>query len=399
MLINGGIGDIRLIVESSANTGGSRASQSETFHPYVGWVRNPEIVRVTPSYGIPLKVNRWGFIDVTDGIFQRRPDRLIVGVSGGSVALGMTCAAEQELREGLGKVPAFQDREVILVRLCQSGYKQPQALFSLNYYTLLGAEFDLVINLDGYNELALPTAENHVANVALDYPQGWHARTLDLVDPRDDDLALRVFELRGSQQRQVRAASRSWLRGLPSYNVIFYVRHQRMVEQLMLIEEELMRRGKERKRAFVNSGPHPQATTDEEALSESIRIWSQASRQMHHFCEANNTLYVHAIQPNQYDTGSKPLSAIEREKCYAEEIDYAKYVRRGYPRLRDEAQQLRQAGVRMVDLTRLFEATPETLYVDPFCHVNQRGSQLMAEAIVAAIREEMDRKPPSGQKP
>ena len=379
--VHDGLRGLRDIQTAYKFMGARQSTHSETFHPYLGWVHNPDLVPNVDCCGLELKTNRYGLFDSSDGVHHKRPDRLIVAIAGGSVAWQMSCAGADVLRHKLQEIPAYREREIIFVRLAQSGYKQPQALFALNYYLLLGGEFDIVMNLDGYNETALPTCENLIANVALDYPQGWHARTLDIVDPRDADASFRVFEIRGLRQRLALASLESPFRVFPSYQLIWYFRENRLRSQLIEIEEDLMARGRERKRGFLHAGPHPLAKNQEEAIVESVRIWKQASLQMHRICEAHQILYVHAIQPNQYDPGSKPLSEYEKEKCYSDSVEYGKIVKRAYPLLRAEGLALQTLGVRHVDLTQLFAQVTETLYVDPYCHVNQRGSELLAEAL------------------
>lgn len=391
LLIEGGSPAIQLVIDSPIALGGVPTSQTETFHPYVGWVKNPEIVEKTQYDGVELRTSRWGFFDTSNGIFQRQPGRVIVGVCGGSVALHMTCAAEKELKAGIRSIPRYRDCEVILVRMCQAGYKQPQGLMALNYLALQGAEFDIVINLDGYNELALTTAENFQSNVALDYPQGWHVRTRNVIDPRDAELWEQVFSLRGSRHRLHLAGQASRLHRLPSYRLIWFLRFQSRSNGLLEIEAELLGRGRSRKRAFVNSGPHPEAPNESAALVEAVRIWQQSSLMMHRFCESQGIVYLHAIQPNQYDRGSKPLSAEEQENCYSLDILYGQFIAEGYPQLRQQAASLRQQGVNLLDLTSLFRTTIETIYVDPFCHLNETGSRRMARAITDAIAEMMNR--------
>lgn len=364
-------------------------SQFETFHPYIGWVHNPDFRAEADCCGTELKANRYGFLDSSDGVHHRSPDRLIVAIAGGSVAWQMSCAGAEALRKKLHEVPEYKDREIILVRIAQSGFKQPQALFALNYYLLQGGEFDIVISLDGYNEIALPSAENYFANVALDYPQGWQVRTLDIVDPRDADFSLKVFEIRGARQRSALAAIYSPLRMLPSYQLWWFTREERLRDELLNIQAELQQRNDFRKKPFVHSGPHPTVKTQGEAIEESVRLWKQSTLQMAQICKANQVLFIHAIQPNQYDPGSKPLSEFEKAKCYSDEIEYGKMVKQGYPQLRNAGAALRALGVRHFDLTQIFAKTTDTLYVDPFCHVNHRGSEMLAAALGDCVIESL----------
>lgn len=371
--------------------GAANHDYSETFHPYFGWTHNPEVQTGEISCcDKTLRTNRFGFFDSSDGIHKQSPDRLIVGICGGSVAWQMSCAAEEVLKQRLGEISAFRGREVTFVRLAQPGYKQPQALFALTYYLLMGAEFDLILNLDGYNELALAGAENFRSHTALDYPQGWYVRSHDIVDPRDVDFSLRVFELRGTRQRAASRALKSPFRVFPTYQLWWFCQNERSRIEQVGIQEELQARRESRKGAFVHTGPHPLAKTEQDALVECVRIWKQSSLELHRLCQAHGIAYFHATQPNQYDLNSKPLSEHEREACYSETIAYRPVIEAGYPALREAGNELRAAGVRQFDLTRIFEKVEETLYVDPYCHFNTRGSELLAEALIARVSEAMN---------
>lgn len=390
LISGGGLAEAQWAQQAMPENGRRMPSYSESFHPYFGWTHNPDIhTGDIDCCGLSLRANRFGFFDSTDGIHRRSPERLIVGICGGSVAWHMSCAAEAVLKQRLLEIPQYQGREVIIVRLAQAGYKQPQALFALSYYLFMGAEFDLILNLDGYNEIALPAAENFASMTALDYPQGWNVRNLDIVDPRDADFSLRVFELRGARQRAAESARTSLLRFLPSYQLWWFTKNESLRIAQLELQGELQKRRRTRKGVFVQNGPHPMAKTNEEATQECIRIWKQSSLHLHMLCQAHGIAYFHATQPNQYDVDSKPLSEYEQEHCYSDSVAYREHVIRGYPQLRQAGEELRQAGVRQFDLTRLFEKVDETLYIDPYCHFNTRGSELLAEAFVTRVKEAM----------
>jgi hypothetical protein len=61
------------------------------------------------------------------------------------------------------------------VKAAIGGYKQPQQLMALNYFTALGGEFDVLVNVDGFNEVALPPLEN-IPQTNPFCPRQWHLR-------------------------------------------------------------------------------------------------------------------------------------------------------------------------------------------------------------------------------
>ena len=83
--------------------------------------------------------------------------------------------------EGYLKISG-RSKEIIIVNAAIKGSKQPQQLMALNYLLVLGAEFDAVINLDGFNELALGMTDNARTGTALVFPRKWPLRVSSL-DP------------------------------------------------------------------------------------------------------------------------------------------------------------------------------------------------------------------------
>jgi len=55
----------------------------------------------------------------------------------------------------------------------------------LNYLLALGARFDLFINLDGFNEVALPPAENIPKGVFLFFPRKLVCESPQFIRPGD----------------------------------------------------------------------------------------------------------------------------------------------------------------------------------------------------------------------
>ena len=92
--------------------------------------------------------------------------------------------------------------------------------------------------------------------------------------------------------------------------------------------------------------------------------------------------YYHFLQPSQYIPGSKPLSPEELQFAYGETQQRRGNYAETYPLLVQYGQELQQRGVNYFDLTGIFRDHPETLYNDRCCHLNDRGNELLAAAIV-----------------
>ena len=57
--------------------------------------------------------------------------------------------------------------------LSHEGYKQPQQLLVLSYFLSIGQTFDLVVNIDGFNEVALSSL-NHQRGLDISMPSAMH---------------------------------------------------------------------------------------------------------------------------------------------------------------------------------------------------------------------------------
>jgi hypothetical protein len=372
--------------------GGARADNSaESIHPYLGWVMNPQVNPGTDFLHRHIPVNALGFNDIEHGIPKRGPDRLIVGICGGSVAWQMSVAGEQTLLQKLRDSARFRDKQIHLVRLAMSGYKQPQQLLALNYLLALGGEFDVIVNIDGYNEVALAVGENHRKGIFVAYPRRWDARMQDVVDPRTYSLSYRLLALRATRQQLAAARRQSTLDWSPTLNLIWYLRNWRLRQQVIDLGVELRDHKHNEGRGFAVQGPRQLYQGDDGLYRHVVDLWSNCSRQMHRLCRENGIRYLHILQPNQHFTNSKPLNEAER-KIVLRDITprLARTIPIGYPLLISEGRKLREQGISFHDLTMLFQDIPTQIYVDACCHYNQQGYDLLAQAVAERILEAVE---------
>ncbi|MCB1034981.1 MAG: hypothetical protein KDD47_14230, partial [Acidobacteria bacterium] len=116
----------------------SEAFSENVLHPFLGFVAKPVELEKWAGKTHPEAANL-GFPTNTEALIQNpSPDRLLVGVFGGSVAQIFGVAGSQALADGLSKVPRFAGREVVVLDLALGGMKQPQQLMTLNYLLVLG---------------------------------------------------------------------------------------------------------------------------------------------------------------------------------------------------------------------------------------------------------------------
>ncbi|MEM9291962.1 MAG: hypothetical protein AAGD01_09800 [Acidobacteriota bacterium] len=377
-----------------------QVDERTVLHPYLGFVFDPVINQDPARQNAHLEISPQGFFQRRGS--ERKPvpergeeagDEAVVGIFGGSVAMVMGFAGEAELLSLLARHPSLEGRPLRVVNYGLGGYKQPQALLTLAYRLSQGERFDLVILVDGFNEIALPPVHNVGAGVATEYPRHWEARVAG--QPTPDRLG-RLAALTAARQRRGSLAESFDVRPLRWSAVAALAwrgldgaaarRVESRRQELAALEPAA--------RGFQATGPvADEALPGGEALYQALASdWANASLAMHHLAAGHGAEFHHFLQPNQYVPGSKPLTAAERRRAFRPQHPYRDPVRLGYPLLRQRGEALRRSGVRFTDLSMLFETVDEPIYVDTCCHLNGFGNQLLARAVGEAVIATSERK-------
>jgi len=368
------------VAEGPVSTGGARPGWVETaaIHPFVGYVVDP--------LRSEWEITDFGYYEAQRPIFKRSRDTVIIGVFGGSFAHQFREAAIDDLIRGLEQHAEFQGKEFIYASTALGGYKQPQQLMTLNYLLALGGEFDIVINIDGFNEVALHEAENRGRHVFPAYPRSWYYHTLGLSDPEFVEKSARTLRIRNAKRDSARSFSSFPWRASATANLIWAAKDRSRQTELAAARSELeaYETGEER---YVATGPAFDQTNDAYVFGEIADLWERSSIQMAHLARANGIVYVHALQPNQYVEDSKPLSVEERATSFDPRHPYRRGVLEGYPLLIEAGRRLAQQGVSFIDWTQTYANVEESLYVDSCCHVNELGNELLVDDLVRAIVE------------
>src|SRR5207237_3069481 len=83
----------------------------------------------------------------------RGPAAATIAFVGGSFAVGFAEHGAPRLLARLSELPAYRGKKLVPLNLAAGGYKEPQQLMSIVYLLALGGEIDLLVNLDGFNEI------------------------------------------------------------------------------------------------------------------------------------------------------------------------------------------------------------------------------------------------------
>ncbi|MFC1600959.1 hypothetical protein ACFL34_01250 [Candidatus Sumerlaeota bacterium] len=378
---------------------GERPEFRKRLHPVFGLITPPNSQLreqgkeeyLSRLYGAPedtlwkdVTSNNYGFYAKHN--YPYRPavaDTYIVAVFGGSVAQWFTLNGAARLADKLKSSGVAGGRKVLILNLAQGGVKQPQQLHILAYFLSLGQRMDLVVNIDGFNEIALGKT-NFDRGIDIGMP---HSRTLlplaGMLDSATSDrrglvalaeiefFARRVSRLETWQSRMPLASV--WL-GLEVFRRYYQSRSLapvKALEQLTLVEGDS---------ALFHIQPAGESCSQEELLEALARLWAESSVLMHQALDARGIPYLHVLQPNQYFT-KRQFSAEERRVALDPNSPYRGSIQQGYPYLLRKRAYLRESGVQTLDATGLFDNVEATVYGDEFCHLNAYGNQLLADAI------------------
>jgi hypothetical protein len=356
----------RLSLEQS-DPGIPRHRLDQRIHPYLG---------AAPKGFFP------GILAPED--YKRREGRILVAILGGSVANGLGNKAGEKLEADLSR--RYPNHEVEVLNGGFGGCKQPQQLLLLTYVLSLGIEFDIIINLDGFNEVALHEAENGPKNVFPAYPRDWWIWVGKADGPAKTSLA-ELSVLRDRQVSALQNFSASLFRFSCTANLALDAYLNRQTARSQELQNSLRSlKGEE------IIGP-PFSGNEDELYEFLAKTWKNSSVQMDNLCRANQIAYFHFLQPNQYLEGSKPLTPEEKESAYDTNHFYRPGVVKGYPHLIKHGKDL-ERQLAFTDLTQIFKNNNETLYRDKCCHFNEQGSLLLEEAIFQQISENWE---PSGR--
>ncbi len=389
---------IRELRATPAETEPELAAEADEGHPISGNLLHPYAGFVRGSVeGVPT--NEYGFYGPSP-VVRRATDQTNVLLVGGSVALHMYRHARDVLEAELRRIPGLSEENIEVLTLALPGYKQPQQLLALTYMMYLGAQYDIVINLDGFNEVALPFSENLPSGTFVHHPRLWNVvARLNATHVSETGEMAWLRERRRRLREIFGAPSVSW----SNLALLVWKGLDRQAEADIRRADESFQ-----EQAAASEGPPrlgPEVVYDDDwsrYFMDVVTGWARASSEIHRLGETHGFRYFHFLQPNQYVEGSKPLSPRELRIAHLDALgddatvsqqSYKWAAEVGYPVLQNAGQNLTRRGVDFVDLTMVFEGVRRTLYDDMCCHLNREGYRRLARRIGREVAERMGAAP------
>jgi hypothetical protein len=266
---------------------------SPLLHPYLGFDR---LGSLDPFHAMVVDLTR------------RRSERTYnICVLGGSVAAGFVARGGQRLSARLMADPRFAGIKVRVHGLARGAHKQPQQALSLSWLLAHGALPDAVIELDGFNEVAVANLNivNGLPALAAAAGAMAAARRTERFTRDEFDLLLDVRRLQ-RRVRQLLALSQRWgcsrsaLLGNGVLRRLHGLRLEAARLQVLLLSAVRTPNALD---PIDLAGAQAFSGTPFEAA---LRAWFEGSLSLAGMCRMREIFYLHALQPTLHDEARSP---------------------------------------------------------------------------------------------
>ena len=357
-------------------------------HPYFGPTHRPGIPFDVPAEmrtgeaDEAVATNNFGFPSRVNYPFSKTSDRqFLIGIFGGSVGAYFCSLGAPRLEESLRRSGSFNNREPVTLCFSHEGYKQPQQLLVLSYFLSIGQAFDLVINIDGFNEVALGRINDQYGwDVSM--PSHEHLDPLvnvvnqGTLTPAKLESLARIVRYRQQLNDIAERSNRTRFA-----SVEFALRHyydflRRRYEQERVRFDALPSNPPANSPIHITPKVRPRTGA---AVYEDIAAnWRNASLLMQQLLAARSIAYVHVLQPNQYYS-TRAFTSAEKAIAFNDGSPFKEGAANGYPLL----EKALEPGA--VNAVHLFDTVREPVYVDNCCHYTPAGNRLLADFIARAV--------------
>jgi hypothetical protein len=367
-----------------------RIDVTEAVHPYFGFTHAPgtpfdipEGLRPPGAPPIAQRTNNFGFVAPVDYPVAKKGNEIVLGIFGGSVGLWFCQLGAPLLVEQLRQ--QFPGRDIVPLCFSHEGYKQPQQALVLAYFLSIGQQFDIVINIDGFNDVALAHI-NATRGIDISMPSAQHLDPLVNLVAQSTLTPDKLQSLASIVRDRARLAElRARIAGNPSAAVHFVLdRYHRSLTDQYVRElgrfATLPSNPAENTLIQVAPAGGPRAASYDSMAT----VWASSSLVMHDLVASRGGTYFHFLQPNQYHTVRR-FSAEEAAAALNDASPYRESVARGYPVLQARAASAFPGKLRFFDATGALDAEPGAVYVDDCCHYTLAGNRELARFIAQAI--------------
>ncbi len=367
----------RLNTVTSANDSISNSTQEKgitqyyVLHPYLGYVEGHGTHSYTNEHGLLGNI----------ALPSKKENTINVCLLGGSVGQILFELSSKTLQAELEKK---WNKKVDIYCLALGGYKQPQHLLALNYYLFLGAQFDVVINIDGFNEVVLSGVDNYAHGVYPYFPRLWSEFSQKSLSLGQTKAYSDLFLARKSQLNLAQKFNHFPFNKSNFCLILWGSLDAKKGREINGLYQTL--KNQLQTNNFQSTGPKITYPNKQVFYQDQAARWKQASMQIQALANQFHFQYYHFLQPNQYVENSKEFSDEEKNLFSLDKPHiYRTSVKEGYPYLQKEGAELVKKNIHFIDLTPVFKSYKESIYSDDCCHYNQSGNDIIARKMVESV--------------
>lgn len=368
---------------------------ADALHPYFGPTHRPgtpfsvpESLRLEAS---PNAVtNNFGFVSRYDYPYARRSDsQFIIGIFGGSVGVWFCQLGAERLVQDLKQHAFFKGKELVTLCFSHEGYKQPQQALLLTYFLSIGQPLDLVLNIDGFNEVALAPL-NDQRGIDISMPSVTHIEPLINLVNQSTLTPEKLESLAAIARYKARMADLTErINRNRSAAINFVLEQYAQIVSNRYLAELFTFAGlpsNPSTSSLVYVTPKTRDRAGAAVFEDIARQWADASTLMHEMLAARSVPYFHVLQPNQYHS-QRRFSADEARVALSDQSPFKDSVEQGYPLLvaQSESGIWKRHNVEFINGIHVFDNEPQPVYMDNCCHYTLTGNRLLADFIAKAI--------------
>jgi len=362
-----------------------------TFHPYLGYVlragREGDYINQ-----MRWRANNRGFQNIIsedgqaccDYPYVASKSEIIIGVFGGSVGSGFALSAQiSNSFSELSNAELWAGRSIRVLNFALPGYKQPQQLMALAYFLNIGQKFDIIINIDGFNE-AVTTFRNWKDGAEPNYPADslWGAwgRHLESLDSSLNDMARIKMSYHAAMAMDAHRSSK--LSQFASFKLMYKAAAGWHEWRGTNTSPKTLESKRSSYFPTAQLAPLPKDTN---IWEYAVDRWALASISMADMARRTGAVYIHLLQPNQWDKSIGEYTPKDENHPYDWVIEPVNKV---YPLYKKYLARLGDAGVHYIDSSKIFAKSKyRKNYIDDCCHYTQVGNERIFAKTISILKE------------
>ena len=327
--------DFRVLYQQDA--GGDQSVVKEVFNIYKERTAHPYF-----GFGFS-NGNNYGLNEKNDLPYIADPDEFVIGIFGGSTASNFAAYLQNSRIWNTLKSVNPKKNKIKVLNLALHGGRQPQQFIIGSFFL---QHLNAAILVDGWNEMVLQADP-------IEYPEGYE---VIYAPANNTEIKAQLFFREKMWRLFNQGLAESFLARSSIIYLIWLNFRSYHTEQVAELRRKIKKMRDDKIFRLVDD-------------SLKYENWKKFYTYFKALAQTHKVPVFQFFQPNHIVPGAKPFSEVEK-----------KYLASGHP---TEFYSLYKKNLdsTMTDLTKLFKDTKETVFIDPYTHLNELGYRILAGAI------------------